>query len=147
MAKEKKKKKTADPAEAAARYVTTEVDKAKARKWFVRAQELTDNKNWDYAVQCYVDGLGFWPEAVDEGHQPLRLAASERKIRGGKKPSFTETMKFTMTGKDAKKAMLTQNVNKLIVGGQPTSLSVFSYPFFGYRFPSKWSGSENPPKN
>ena len=106
MAKEKKKKQPVDPAEAAARFVTTDVDKTKARKWFVRARELADNKSWDYAVQCYVDGLGFWPEAVEEGHQPLRLAASERHFRDGKKPSFTETMKYNMTGKDAKKAML-----------------------------------------
>ncbi|MEE9296149.1 MAG: hypothetical protein V3W34_14480 [Phycisphaerae bacterium] len=106
MAKNKKKKEPADPAEAAARYSCSETDKAKARKWFARAGELANDKNWDYAVQCYVDGLGFWPEAVEEGHQPLRLAASERSIRGGKKPGFTETMKYTMTGKDAKKAML-----------------------------------------
>lgn len=105
MAKDKNDK-AAEPEDAAARYVSTDADKAKARKWFARAKELTDGKNFDYAIQCYIDGLVFWPEAIEEGHQLLRLAASERNIRGGKKPGFAETMKHSMTGKDAKKAML-----------------------------------------
>ena len=92
--------------DAAAPYVSTEVDIAKARKWFQRAAELAEGKNWDFAVKCYVDGLSFWPDAVEEGHQPLRAAAAARHITGGKKPSFTDQMKFSMTGKDAKKAML-----------------------------------------
>lgn len=101
-----KDKEQPDAAEASARCTISEADKAKARKWFARAKELADGKNWDYAIQCYIDGLGFWPEAVEEGHQMLRVSASERTIRGGKKPGFTETMKRSMVGKDAKKAML-----------------------------------------
>ncbi len=106
MAKDKKGKEQLTPAEAAARLVCTDADKAKARKWFARARELVEGKNWDYAIQCYIDGLGFWPEAVEEGHQMLRLAASERNIRGGKRPGIADTMKRSMSGKDAKKAML-----------------------------------------
>ncbi len=94
------------PPPEAARYPVTEEDKAKARRWFARAKELTEGKNFDYAIQCYVDGLAHWPEAVEEGHQLLRLAASERNLRGGKKPGFADTMKRSMSGKDAKKAML-----------------------------------------
>lgn len=106
MAKTKKNSKDDDPALAYARYETSEADIAKARKWFVRATELTESKSFDFAIKCYVDGLGYWPEAVDEGHQPLRLAAYERNVRGGKKPGFAESMKYSMSGRDAKKAML-----------------------------------------
>jgi tetratricopeptide (TPR) repeat protein len=101
-----KKKKDENPEQSYARFEVTEQDKAKARKWFDRAKQLADDKNFDYAVEGYLRGLEFWPEAVDEAHQPLRLAASERSIRGGKKPGFADTMKLSMTGKDAKKAML-----------------------------------------
>ncbi len=87
-------------------YVSSDTDIAKARKWFQRAAELADGKSWDFAIKCYVDGLHFWPDAVEEGHQPLRAAAAARHLTGGKKPSFTEQMKYSMTGKDAKKAML-----------------------------------------
>jgi tetratricopeptide (TPR) repeat protein len=103
MAKDKKNK---DPADALARYVSSEEDKAKAKRFFVRAGQLFESKSWDFAIKCYVEGLGYWPEAVEEGHQLLRLAACERNVRGGKKPGFGETMKHSMTGRDAKKAML-----------------------------------------
>ncbi len=106
MGKGKQDKGQPESNDAFERYRSSDVDQAKARKWFARAKELTNAKNWDYAIQCYLDGLGFWPEAVEEGHQLLRLAASERGARGGKKPGFADTMKYSMTGKDAKKAML-----------------------------------------
>ncbi len=110
MAKHDADNKSTEPekgaADASAPYVTSEKDKAKARKWFERAAELANGKSWDFAIKCYVDGLAFWPEAVEEAHQPLRAAAAARNLTGGKKPGFSETMKYSMTGKDAKKAML-----------------------------------------
>jgi len=87
-------------------HVSTAEDKAKARRWFDRGAELANAKNWDFAIKCYIDGLQFWPEAVEEGHQPLRAAAAARHLSGGKKPGFSDTMKYSMSGKDAKKAML-----------------------------------------
>lgn len=95
--------------ESIAPCTTSEQDMAKARKWFVRGAQLADTKNLrdlEFAIKCFIDGLQFWPEAVDEAHQPLRGASAARAVLGGKKPGFAEGMKFSMTGKDAKKAML-----------------------------------------
>ncbi len=89
-----------------ARVEISDADKKKARRFFERAKELAAGKSWDFAIKCYHEGLGFWVEAVDEGHQPLRLAACERNVRGGKKPGFADGVKFSMTSRDAKKAML-----------------------------------------
>ena len=89
-----------------ARYAVTEQDKAKARKWFARAQELVNTRSYDYAVKCYIDGLNVWPEAVEEGHQALRGCGVARQHTGGKKPGFTGSVKHSMTNKDQLKAML-----------------------------------------
>ncbi len=87
-------------------YESSEADQAKARKWFERAEELAANKNWDFAIKCYIDGLAFWPDAVEQAHAPLRAAAAVRNLTGGKKPGFSDSMKYSMTSRDAKKAML-----------------------------------------
>jgi len=97
---------TTEKTDLAPPYVSTDEDKAKARRWFARAAELAEGKNWDFAIKCYIDGLNFWPEAVEEGHQPLRASSAARHLTGGKKPGFSDSMKFSISGKDAKKAML-----------------------------------------
>ena len=76
---------------------------AKARNCFTKAAGLVDKKNWDYAIEWFINGLEQWPEAVEEGHKPCRAAAL---FRGGKKVSFTDGIKYKTSGKDAKKAML-----------------------------------------
>ena len=106
MAKDKKDKTPPDPVDASARYEVDDADKAKAQKWFARAAQLVETKSLDFAIKCYWDGLGFWVEAVDEAHKPLRAAACMRNLTGGKKLGFTEAMKFPASGKDAKKALL-----------------------------------------
>lgn len=80
--------------------------KKKARAWFKQAETKREQRDYDYAVECYILGLGFWPEAVEEGHQPLRSLAVQRAQAGGKKPGMMDSLKRSMTGKDAKKAML-----------------------------------------
>jgi len=95
-----------EPLDPNARYVTPDASKAKARKWFERAKQLVDTRSYDYAIKCYVDGLALWPEAVEEGHQPLRGCSIARHHTGGKKPGFTDTMKHSMTHKDPLTAML-----------------------------------------
>jgi tetratricopeptide (TPR) repeat protein len=84
----------------------TEKEMATARKWFKQANKLIEDRNYDYAIECFLAGLKFWPEAVEEGHQPLRGAAYARRETGGKKPSKIEEMKHAMTGKDPLQALL-----------------------------------------
>ena len=80
-----------------------EKDKAKARQWFAKGQELAEKKNYDYAIASYISGLEYWPEAVDEGHKPCRAAAL---FRGGASIGMKDKMKYKTSGKDHKKVML-----------------------------------------
>ncbi len=105
MAKNKKDD-SATPAELAARYVTTDEDKVKAKKWFSRARELGDKRQFDYAIEYYASGLDFWPDAVEEACKPLHGCAVARKQTGGKKPGFKDSLKRSMTDKDVKKAFV-----------------------------------------
>ncbi len=92
--------------DANARHRTDEANKAKARKWFARAKQLFDTRSYDYSIKCFIDGLEFWPEAVEEAHKPLRVCALARRQAGGKKPGMMDTVKHSMTGKDPVKSML-----------------------------------------
>ncbi|MEP0841851.1 MAG: hypothetical protein HRF43_03975 [Phycisphaerae bacterium] len=76
-------------------------DIRKAREWFARGQDMAAKKNYDYAIECYLTGLEFWPEAVEEGHKPCYAAAL---FRGPRKVGFTEKMK--LNARDPKQAML-----------------------------------------
>lgn len=102
MAKEAKE--TSQPV--AGPPVFSEVEKSKARAWFKKAATLRDQRNYDYALECLITGLGFWPDAVEEGHMPLMSLALQRQQAGGKKPGMMDGMKMSMSGKDAKAAML-----------------------------------------
>jgi tetratricopeptide (TPR) repeat protein len=77
-------------------------DIRKAREWFSRGQDMASKKNYDYAIECYLQGLGFWPDAVDEGHKPCYAAAL---FRGPKKVGFADSMKLK-SARDPKTAML-----------------------------------------
>ena len=81
----------------------SEADIAKARKCFERGQELAGKRNYDYAIEMYINGLAHWPEAVDEGHKPCRAAAL---FRGGKKVGFKDKRTYKTSVKDPKQAML-----------------------------------------
>ena len=84
----------------------SDVDKAKARKWFDHAQTVADTRNYDYAIECYTNGLELWPEAVEEGHMKLRVVATQRHAAGKKTPSAGERMKRPVGRKDALRNML-----------------------------------------
>ena len=84
----------------------SERDKATARQWFAKAQSLRERRDYDYAIECFITGLGFWTEAVEEGHMPLWSVAIQRAQAGGKKPSVMESLKHSMTAKDPKVALL-----------------------------------------
>lgn len=84
----------------------SEKDIASARKWFAQGNKLREDRNYDYAIESYLGGLKLWPEAVEEGHQPLRAAAFARRETGGKKPGTMVVMKHPMSGKDPVQAMI-----------------------------------------
>lgn len=97
---------SADSPDENARIGTDETDRTKAGKWFVRARELGDKRQFDYAIEYYVNGLEFWPDAIDEGCKPLHGCAVARKQTGGKKPGFKDTMKRSLNDKDPKQALM-----------------------------------------
>ncbi|MBW7906418.1 MAG: tetratricopeptide repeat protein [Phycisphaerae bacterium] len=84
----------------------SDADKSRARQWFKKAADCRERREYDYAIECYITGLGFWPEAVTEGHMPLSSLALQRAQAGGKKPGMMEKMQKPTSGKDAKQAML-----------------------------------------
>ncbi len=89
-----------------ARLIVTADDKAKAAKWFSRARELGDKRQFDYALEYYVNGMEFWPDAVEEACKPLHGCAVARRQTGGKKPGLKDTMKRSLTDKNPKQAFL-----------------------------------------
>ncbi len=78
---------------------------AKAKAFFDRARKAAETKNFDYAIQMYLDGLRFEPDALQHGHLPLCELALQRQGKGGKKPSMIEKMKH-MRGKTPLDQML-----------------------------------------
>jgi tetratricopeptide (TPR) repeat protein len=81
--------------------------KARARAYFTKGAETAYTLNFDYAIELYLDGLSFWPEAVDEGHKPLREIALRRQAAGGKKSGFSDGSKYKKaSGRNPKDAML-----------------------------------------
>ena len=106
MAKGNKSEVSGEPQDSNARHTTSQAQQAKAHKWFERAKELADKRNYDYAIKCFVDGLALWAEAVEEAHVPLRGTAMARLHGGGKKPGMMDSVKYSMSHKDPVKAML-----------------------------------------
>jgi uncharacterized protein HemY len=79
-------------------------DTRKARPWFERARTVADARNYDYAIECFVNGLRYDPEALDQ-HEALREVALRRKVNNGKPAGFLEQMKHS-GGKSAIDKML-----------------------------------------
>ncbi len=69
----------------------SDFDKAKA--FFERARKVSETNNFDYAIDMYLEGLRYAPEALEEGHLPLCELALQRQGKGGKKPSMVERVK------------------------------------------------------
>ncbi len=104
-----KKNKTDEQPETVA---VSDADKARACKWFEKAADCRERREYDYAIECFITGLGYWPNAVEEGHMPLRSLAIQRQQIGGKKPGLMDGIKRSMTGKDSLKGML--NAERLL---------------------------------
>lgn len=88
------------------RFEVTDKDQVRAGKWFERALEFGTLRKYDSAIEYYVHGLEFNPEAVEQGLKPLHGCAVAFRQSGGKKPGLGDTMKRSMTAKDAKQAFL-----------------------------------------
>lgn len=80
-------------------------DITKARAFFERAKKAAETNNFDYAIDMYVEGLSYAPEALEEGHLPLFEVALHRQGKGGRKPSMVEKVKH-MRGKTPLEQML-----------------------------------------
>ncbi len=78
---------------------------AEARAFFEKARNAADRKQYDYAIDMYLEGLGRAPDTLEEGHLPLCELGLQRQGRGGKKPSMMERVK-RMRGKTPLEQML-----------------------------------------
>lgn len=78
---------------------------AKAKAFFEKARKVAQTSNVDYAIEMYLEGLHYSPDALEEGHLPLCELALQRQGRGGKKPSMMEKMKH-LRGKTPLEQML-----------------------------------------
>ena len=70
-----------------------DIQTAKAKAFFEKARKAAESKNFDYAIDLYLEGLSYTPEAIEQGHLPLCELALQRKGKGGKKPTMIERMK------------------------------------------------------
>ena len=79
----------------------------RAREFFRKGSEVAYTLNYDYAIEIFLDGLSFWPDALEEGHKPLREIALRRQASGGKKSGFGDSSKYKKNpGKTHKDQML-----------------------------------------
>ncbi len=109
-----------EPGDTNGRFATSADDKEKAQKWFARGRELGEKRQFDYAIEYYVNGLEFWPDAVEEALKSLHGCAVARRQTGGKKAGLTDTLKRSVNDKDAKQAY----INALwLFGRDPDNLS------------------------
>jgi len=76
-------------------------DEAKkiAKKFFESANTVADTRNYDYAIELFIQGLAKDPQAVELGHKALRGISMKRKMTGGKKAGLLETVKRGGLGK------------------------------------------------
>jgi tetratricopeptide (TPR) repeat protein len=82
-----------------------EVAMSKAAGMFAKARQVAAANDYDYAINLYLDGLRYMPDALEGGHLPLCELALERQKKGGKKPTMVEKVK-RLRGKDPLEQML-----------------------------------------
>lgn len=69
-----------------------ERDPRKARRFFDHAETVAEAKNFDYAVEMYINGLRHDPDNMTR-HEQLLDVAKRRKVNGGKKAGFADKLK------------------------------------------------------
>ena len=88
-------------------YEVPEELKKRARDYFSKADKVAYTLNYDYAIELYLDGISFWPTALQEGHFKLRDISIRRLAAGGKKSGFGDGSKYKkISGKTPRDAML-----------------------------------------
>jgi TolA-binding protein len=70
-----------------------------AERFFEHAVTVAETRNFDYAIELYLQGLAKDPQAVEKGHKPLREFSLKRLASGGKKAGFIESLKRSTTNK------------------------------------------------
>ncbi len=78
---------------------------AKARAFFDKAAKVAETGNFDYAIDMYLQGLSYAPDALMEGHLPLGELALQRREKSGKKPGVMDKVKHSW-GKTPREQML-----------------------------------------
>ncbi len=78
---------------------------AKAKDFFERAWAASERNEFDYAIDMYIEGLRWVPDAVEDGHIRLRELALYREKKGGAKPSAAEVAE-RLRGETALEQML-----------------------------------------
>jgi len=78
---------------------------AEARAFFAKARTAAEKKEYDFAIDMYLDGLIRAPDALEEGHLPLCELGLQRRGKGGKRPSMVDRVK-RMRGKNPLEQML-----------------------------------------
>ena len=66
---------------------------AKARAFFEKARKVAETDNFDYAIDMYLQGLRYAPDALMEGHLPLCELGLQRRGKGGKKSSMMDKVR------------------------------------------------------
>lgn len=107
-----------------ARLVADEAGRERARKLFAHARKAEESRNYDYAIELYVQGLAHWPDAIDEGLKKLRVVATARKQSGGKPPGFMTRRKYPTNTRDA-----ATNLNNALhlLGMNPTDIHTLEH--------------------
>ena len=78
-------------------------DDRKASEWFKHARVAADGYNYDYAIECFINGLRFDVDNMNV-HEELWEIARRRKVNGGKPAGMKDKMKSL--GKDPVSKML-----------------------------------------
>ena len=81
----------------------TKRDLRRAQQFFDHATAVADARNYDYAIECYINGLRHDPDNMTQ-HEALHEVALKYKVGGGKPAGLSE--RFKSLGRDPVSRML-----------------------------------------
>ncbi len=88
---DQKKKKEKKPKKEKAPTGVYDANPDKARRFFEHAETVSETRNYDYAIECYINGLRHDPDNMIR-HEALREIALRRKVSGGKAAKWKEKL-------------------------------------------------------